>query len=165
MSLKITCGRVVPVLTPCSEGVHTPVLTLNLGVLHSFWHFSSTLSYYRAPGLHVERSGEWSPEGPGCLLIKYIFNSSFNPYAPFLCHPGIKILVEAPDCRRSLPPAAQRTGGAATGARWHRCGHSQHDGSGVCIAVATGLRLHRRGDARLLCVEASCNEQLFSLVF
>ena len=57
---------------------------------------------YRAPGLHLERSGEWSPEGPGCLLIKYIFNSSFNTYAPFLCHLEFKILVEAPDCRRSL---------------------------------------------------------------
>ena len=51
---------------------------------------------YRAPGLHVERSGEWSPEGPGCLLIKYIFNSSFNTYAPFLCHPGIQDSCRSP---------------------------------------------------------------------
>ena len=46
-----------------------------------------------------------------------------------------------------------------------RCGQCQYDGSGVCIAVATGLRLHRRGDVRPLCVAASCNEQLFLLVF
>ena len=97
--MKLLLGdQVKPALPRETNGAGTP--GQGRWQLRSFR--SGCSSIYRAPGLHVERSGEWSPEGPGCLLIKYIFNSSFNTYAPFLCHLEFKILVEAPDCRRSL---------------------------------------------------------------
>ena len=83
------------------------------------------LRYYRAPGLHVKRSGEWSPEGPGCLLIKHIIKhirpiSAPRFFAPrIFCNPngynagqeGCGVLGGAAEegeavCRRQRPPAA-----------------------------------------------------------